>query len=302
MFRCLSSVKFIFFAALIFGLQTTVFFQSSRAEESPKDNTFLRITTDNSGQPVAFQTAILRLERGEKKNKPTIIDLVSVVHIGEHSYYDSLNQLFKEYDAVLYELISPPGVVPEKGLEKKGVISSIQNGIKRILKLEFQLDHIDYKQPNFVHADLAPDEFMSSFGERGDSFTKMLLRILLSTQAQQNSAEEADKQIGLLAALIATENSDERALAIRRQVVKDFEKLDAVVSGIEGSKGSGVVAARNERAYEILRDTLRQGKKKIAIFYGAAHMPDFAERITSKLGFVEKDKRWLVAWRLTNLK
>jgi hypothetical protein len=301
MFRCFFSVKFIICAAIAFGLLSSPICLNTWAANEESNGTFLRITTDNNNQPVAFQSAILRLERGEKKSKPTIIDLVSVVHIGERSYYESLNQLFREYDAVLYELISPPGVVPEKSQGKKGVVSTIQNAIKKILKLEFQLDHIDYKQANFVHADLSPEEFMSSFGERGDSFTKMLLRILFSTQAQQNSAEEADKQIGILAALIATENSDKRALALRRQVVKDFEKLDAVVSGIEGSKGSGVVAARNERAYDILRDTLRQGKKKIAIFYGAAHMPDFAQRITSKLGFVEKEKRWLVAWRLADV-
>ena len=290
-------MKYLISAAFVFSL--FLFEKPALAQENESD--FLRVTTDSTGRPIAFQSAILTLERTEKRGKPTRIDLVSVVHVGEQSYYETLNQLFKDYDAVLYELISPPGVVPEKDQGKYGVISTIQNAIKKLLKLEFQLDFIDYKRPNFVHADLSPEEFMSSFGERGDSFTKMLLRILLSSQAQQNPSDEIDKQLGLLAALVSTENSEERTFALRRQLVKDFQKLDAVVLGIEGSKGSGVVAARNERAFEVLRETLRQGKKKIAIFYGAAHMPDFIERITTKLGFVKKDKKWLVAWRLTNL-
>src|SRR3954471_8374133 len=42
----------------------------------------------------------------------TSICLVSAIHIGEKSYFEGLNQSFKKYDSVLYELVKPKDVKP----------------------------------------------------------------------------------------------------------------------------------------------------------------------------------------------
>ena len=41
---------------------------------------------------------------------------------------------------------------------------------------------------------------------------------------------------------------------------------------------------------------MKKGRKKLGIFYGAAHMPDMEKRL-QKMGFAQVGKpRWLVAW------
>ena len=52
---------------------------------------------------------------------------------------------------------------------------------------------------------------------------------------------------------------------------------------------------RNKRCMEILAERLEKGDKNLGIFYGAAHMPDFEQRLL-KLGFKKTDQRWMTAW------
>ena len=106
------------------------------------------------------------------------VDLVGAVHVGEKDYYEQLNQLFTSYDAVLYELVAPEGtrIEPGKSRSSRIAVSYIQNLMKDVLKLEFQLDRIDYTKPNMVHADMSPQEFSQSMKDRDESFLKMFLQ------------------------------------------------------------------------------------------------------------------------------
>src|SRR5260370_8899454 len=65
---------------------------------------FLRITKDAKGQPLALETATVRY-RPASGEGALIVDLVSVVHLGERSSYRKLNEQFEHYDLVLYELL-----------------------------------------------------------------------------------------------------------------------------------------------------------------------------------------------------
>jgi len=46
---------------------------------------------------------------------------------------------------------------------------------------------------------------------------------------------------------------------------------------------------------DVLKRTIKSGKKHISIFYGAAHMPDLARRIQA-MGFKPVDTVWVKAW------
>jgi hypothetical protein len=46
----------------------------------------------------------------------------------------------------------------------------------------------------------------------------------------------------------------------------------------------------------VLRKEIAKGHKKIAIFYGAAHMPDFDSHLRADFGLERKSHRWLTAW------
>jgi hypothetical protein len=49
---------------------------------------------------------------------------------------------------------------------------------------------------------------------------------------------------------------------------------------------------------KVLGDTIKAGKKKISLFYGAAHMPDLAKRVR-EMGFKPAGAvEWKQAWDL----
>ena len=48
----------------------------------------------------------------------------------------------------------------------------------------------------------------------------------------------------------------------------------------------------------VFQKQLAGGKKRIAIFYGAAHMPDFEQRLTKDFGLKRKSTGWHTAWDL----
>ena len=70
----------------------------------------------------------------------------------------------------------------------------------------------------------------------------------------------------------------------------------------EGSLGPTItrilVADRNQAALKVFQKELAQGKKKIGILYGAAHMPDFEKRLREDFGLKRAGEQWLTAWDL----
>lgn len=151
---------------------------------------FLRVTRDESGGPQALQTAIAsyRLESGVE------VDLVAVVHVGHAEYYRELNRLFEHYDAVLYELVAESDDVPLPTESRGGSpISALQGGMKEMLELDFQLDHIDYTAANFIHADMTPEEFLGDMRERNEGVVSILGRLLGAGIAQQSRDRAAQR-------------------------------------------------------------------------------------------------------------
>ena len=80
--------------------------------------------------------------------KMMTVALIGAVHIGDVAYYRQLNEYFKQYDALLYELVAPAGtVVPRgRGTSNAHPVGLLQNGIKRLLELEAA--HPDWVSPD----------------------------------------------------------------------------------------------------------------------------------------------------------
>ena len=55
---------------------------------------------------------------------------------------------------------------------------------------------------------------------------------------------------------------------------------------------------RNEACMKVLKQQLAAGMKKIAIFYGAAHMPDFDKRLKGDFDMNRTTSEWIDAWSL----
>ena len=60
-----------------------------------------------------------------------------------------------------------------------------------------------------------------------------------------------------------------------------------------------IVADRNSAVMKVLDREMKKGHRKIGIFYGAAHMPDFEERLAKEHNLHPKKPLWLTAWDMT---
>jgi hypothetical protein len=268
---------------------------AAKAEEKPA---YVRITRDPAEKPVALETAVVTFRDG--KPNGVCVDLVAAVHVGEKAYYADLGKRFKAYDAVLYELVAAEGTRPKAGEKgSSSPVSMLQKGLKQMLNLEFQLEAVDYTAKNFVHADMSPDEFSKAMKDRGESFWTMFWRMMGHAMAQQSKLQgKMPSDFEILMALF----DKNRSVVLKRLMAEQMGDLEGSVAAIEGPNGSTLVSGRNQKALEVLRKELAAGKKKLAIFYGAAHMPDFETRLAADFGLKPEKTQWLQAWDLTDPK
>ena len=265
--------------------------------QSGKTSKFLRIRRDKEDEPVALETAITRYVSMDPKTKGLTVDLIAAVHVADKGYYDKLNELFKSYDAVLYELVAPEGtrVVPGKRRSGGNPVSFMQTMMKNVLKLEFQLDRIDYSRPNLVHADMSPKQFAASMKDRGESFLSMFMRIMGQSMKTQATSKNANADMELLVALVATD----RSYRLKRLMAEQFENMETHLAALDGPGGSTIITGRNERAFEVLRGQIDKGKRRLAVFYGAGHLPDMEKRLIEHYRLKRQSQRWLEAWSIT---
>jgi len=269
------------------------------ATNSAEESKFIRLQRTDESVPAAMQTAVVSYQSAKRPGVE--VALVGAVHVGDKSYYDELNKLFETYNVVLYELVAPEGTrIPKGG--RKGPsghpIGMLQDGMSTILELSHQLNCVDYTKANFVHADMSPEDFSKSMEDRGESFVQMFLRLMGTGMAQSAAGGGGASDTALLMALF----SKDRAMALKTIMAQQFESLDGTLAALDGPGGSAILTERNKRCFEVLDKQLESGKKRIAIFYGAAHLPDMERRLAADYGFKRSDEKWLTAWRLQAVK
>lgn len=264
---------------------------------SGQKDRYLRIVKDAGGEAESLQTAIVRLVPKDSSEDDFSIDLIGAIHVAEPEYYDQLNREFDNYDAVLYELVAPEGTRPVQGQGNKntGFIGTMQHGLTSLLELEHQLDGVDYKRNQFVHADLSPTEFADSMREKNESVLGYAFRLFGASMAQQ-AAQNADGADDM--AVLAAMFSPNRAADLKRAMAPQFVDMEMAIFLIDGPKGSTLISARNQKAIDILQEKIKEGKKKLAIFYGAGHLPDLQRRAMTQLNLKQGETRWLEAWDL----
>jgi hypothetical protein len=269
---------------------------SASADARPKDQ-YLRVARDKDNKPTALEASIVRCAPLERGKPGLTVDLVAAVHVGDKSYYEQLNKEFAGYDVVLYELVAPEGKSIPKGGGSTSLISTVQKGLKDVLHLEFQLEVIDYTGKNMVHADMSPEQFSKSMHDRGESVWTMLLRMMtyaMARQAEQGEKAGQPSEIDVLLALF----DKNRSLALKKILAEEFADMEGSLRALEGPQGSTLISERNKVVVESLRKEIAAGKRKIAIFYGAGHMPNLEQHLRDDLGLAPIDTRWLVAWNL----
>ena len=286
---------FAFFLCLFPALS---FINEARGDRDYVFSDFLRISKPEGQRPPAsYDTAIVKFV-DEKNN--TEVHLIGVIHIGDEEYYTELNEIFKRYDAVLYELVAEEDTRPnaETGRnESQSILSAFQSGIGSALALDFQLDHIDYHAENMIHADLNPTEFARRATERND-IMQMFYRLLLTgikKSGPDSQREEMRMQGRLLGAFLASDPK----LSLKRLLAEEMAKQLDESGWIIGGEGSAIITDRNDAALQVLLRERDNGKKKIAIFYGAAHLPEFAKSLERDFQMKKTGIDWIIAWDLT---
>ena len=280
------------------------------AEKEPvkpaeKQVEFLRLKRGADNSPLSLDTAVVRYcETAEAaaragRNKPLEVDLVGAVHLGSRSYYNSLDRLFRNYDAVLYELVAPDNArVPKPGQKASGAIGSAQQSMTKLLGLAFQLEEIDYTAQNFVHADLSPKEFEAAMAKRGESWWTMFAKLMRESMARAQRSDGGPSSSLKLGDMFGILFGSNREVRLRRIMAEQFTDMDVLTAAFGGENGSTLITDRNAAALEVLQAQIARGRKKIAIFYGAAHMPDFDNRLRKDFGFQPRETVWLEAWDL----
>jgi len=250
-----------------------------------------------------FDTAVTRYQRG-----PLRVDLVAVVHVGEAAYYQRLNQLFRGYDVVLYELIAqPPGdpnreelydlvgmkapksnPVPHAGDTSNAFLRELASQ----LDLEFQLDWIDYQADNFLHADITPAQLSKLLGKK-KAKPQEILKQLLDGLKHPSTINQVD-----LLGLYTGPPNPAGQKRLRRFLGQVLLEPDAFDKAVHGNETNAYIFKRNAKALKVLQSELAGGRRKVAIFYGAAHMPDLARHLEKDFHFQRRSQDWLTAWKL----
>lgn len=263
--------------------------QQAWAEAPATERRYLRYVEDAKPR---LETSIIHLVNADGVK----VDLIGAVHIADAAYFQQLNERFKTYDVVLYEMVKPKGMddMSQRG-ESDSWVSMIQKFMKSNLDLSFQLDEVDYTPDNFVHADLDAETFAQKQEERGENFITMMLSSMM--KEMNKSPEQLAEQPTIFDIITALQAPDS-AKQLKLILAKQFESMDESMGAL-GGEDSVILGERNKEALKIMREQIEGGKKNLAIFYGAAHLHGMEELMTNLMGFkAEGEVEWLTAWDL----
>jgi len=294
----LASAAILLFLFQHLDAQEVALQQSPAALSPSKTANFIRMTESADGQPLTLDTAVVSYQAGPTGTR---VDLVGAVHIGEPTYYEALNQLFEEYDVLLYELVAPEGTVIEKDRRQASdnPISFLQNATKNFLGMESQLEKIDYTKPNFIRADMTPDQMAEKMQDRGESVLTLAMSALLDAMRKQNQAAKDPKSAVLADGDMNIMEMLQSPKKAKLMMAKQFAGTESIDLALGGSLNQLLVVDRNTEALKILKQQMEQGHQKIGVFYGAAHLPDLEQRLLNDFGLEKKETRWVQAWDLT---
>lgn len=263
------------------------------ADESTEAR-FLRFEDDPTGGGT-LQTSIVRYANAEGAT----VDLIGAVHVGDRAYYDLLNERFKSYDALLYEMVKPRDAditrrEPGGGLS---MIHMLQKAMQTVLELDYQLEGIDYGAENFVHADMDLETFARRQAEEGEGFLELILKQMLRDMTRP---PDPDRQPPSMLEIMDAMGAPDRSRRLKMLFAREMSNMDDMLESFSGGDGKSVILdERNEAAIKVLDERLKKGDKKLGVFYGAAHLKGM-EKLLQERGFHPAgEPEWLIAWDMT---
>ena len=201
------------------GLLTVSAFSQAKPKPAPEKKTgnsaedakYLRFTETET--EAKLETASVHYSHADG----TTVELIGAVHIADKPYYSALNEQFKGYDALLYEMVGgDPENPPSKedlASSKNNLMRTLQSSFGRMMKLDFQLDHIDYTAKNFVHADMSYETFKKRQKAKGEN----LLSMMLKAQSQAGNSKNQHLNLSAILKLLLKNDPTEMKIELGRQ-------------------------------------------------------------------------------------
>lgn len=182
---------------------------------------------------------------------------------------------------------------PERRAPSTAAEDGLQGALARALGLSFQLTAVDYDRRHWELADMSEREFLEAIGDPDDGSVPMV-------QALTGAGATANLARGALALLRVADGMSGGRL---RESIK-LLLIEVLAATSERTLARGlpprlvevILVRRNDVAMEELRDRLarRERPASVAVFYGAAHMPDLEQRLLGE-GWRRVAEEWFPA-------
>jgi len=271
--------KILTVVALLFGINFGVYAQSDHIKYKQGQN---------PQQDGELQIAVTEYIGTSPATSKTRIILYGVVHVADMKYYHAIQRDLDSYDAVLYEGIKQ-GAQPNKGTKSLNIIQKLMGDV---LGLTFQKDGINYRRRHFVHADVTAARLKKQM--KGKPISP-LERFLTPNMLKQFGPmlQMASKFIKMF-----MESNPALQDSLKIRMAQQLATAD-VNAQLPPHMKKAILDDRNALVQRVLTRHLRTHPKHrtIAIFYGAAHMPDFELRL-KRMGFKFHSQRWMSAWKM----
>ncbi len=285
--------KGVFLTACLIGLVNAATAQSTKS--APADGpSFTRLVRTGKSN-ILLETRAVHLVPLDGKGAS--IWLVGAAHIGQASYYKSIQTLLDSQSLVLYEGVKQDIPKPDPKSTQATSASaqtpfpakdkSTYRLFADAVGLDFQLYDIDYTKKTFKNSDLTWAEVSALSTKQGKDTEKKVGGIgkLL------DSGSKEGQMFGTFLQQIKSDPGSQEAMRI---VLAEALSQPGLLVGFLGEGTSDVlIKSRNGKVLEDLEHA--RSNKSVAIFFGAAHMPDMEKRITSQKQYREAEERWLPA-------
>lgn len=257
----------------------------------PAERTYVRYLVES---PAKFETSIIRYRSPKGKT----LDLISAVHVGSASYYETLNKRFQQYDRVLFELIIPEDMVGEKlpaVMQSEGGLSDVQNMMARSMGLTTQVGSIDYSADNLVHADLTAEQFYQRMKDNNENVFTYLSKVLSGSQSssQLGITDQELADLSFLRLYRGKPTAQDRKTM--RKLFAHTLTEEVKTGGVFGD--TTLIRDRNRAALSVLEKELEGEAEEFALYYGAAHMDGLSTHLEQE-GWTLESTSWLTAWEI----
>jgi hypothetical protein len=252
---------------------------------------WVRVRRDDRERAGSLDVGTGGFERADGRR----VYLVGAVHVAHADTFERQQDLLDSMDLVLWEGVGAKERPSAEAMERFDVLAKAQILLKNLLNLEFQvrkpgeLTGIDYDRSFWRNSDMSADALQAELDRRGLS--------IVPNEALFKAVFGALFKVVDPAKVPRNESTGRAYRGLVAPLMADTERIFSQ-AGAEGLK-SVLLEMRNERVMEELANVLAApgAPDRIAIYYGAAHLPGMARALTEEMGFTYLGVHWVEAWR-----